>query len=314
MMALMREDASGVGSGNSWGAALLLLAVGAALSLPDAAVRLPELDPALHPAVEPTSRAGLDRTFAILQFTMLGVGTAGVIVLLMRGRPRIDRLVPWKAKDGWMVCALLVAPFWAAPFIGGALYELAPVASLAGNLLPWLIGAALVHRYLVRPFGSLGSVFRIGPCGPLAILGGGLFLAGADMVASRFLFLNIGDDPGSYSHFWSWFWAQIRGDPGSMAVAIVFATAGAAFFEELLFRGVLYGTLRRHAAAAPAALLSAAVFALIHGYGMAGYLGLVVFGVLAAVVYEFTGSLAPGMAGHAIVNACGTGYTIEWWG
>jgi membrane protease YdiL (CAAX protease family) len=72
--------------------------------------------------------------------------------------------------------------------------------------------------------------------------------------------------------------------------------------EELVFRGLLYGTLRRWMGWPAAAILSAAVFAGAHGYGVAGFGSVFASGVLWAVAYEKTRSLLPGMVAHAANN------------
>jgi hypothetical protein len=80
--------------------------------------------------------------------------------------------------------------------------------------------------------------------------------------------------------------------------------------EELLFRGLLYGTLRRWLAPAPAALLSAAVFAVAHGYGVVGFAAVFTSGVLWAVAYERTRSLLPSILAHAAGNLLATGIVL----
>jgi membrane protease YdiL (CAAX protease family) len=72
--------------------------------------------------------------------------------------------------------------------------------------------------------------------------------------------------------------------------------------EELLFRGVLYGTLRRWMAPLPAAALSAGLFAVAHGYGAVGFVEVFASGLLWAVAYEWTRSLVPSMVAHAAGN------------
>lgn len=71
--------------------------------------------------------------------------------------------------------------------------------------------------------------------------------------------------------------------------------------EELLFRGVLYGGLRRYGVAR-ATIVSAAVFGLAHGPTVVA-LGAFVLGVIMALVYERTGSLWPAVVAHGVNNA-----------
>jgi uncharacterized protein len=76
----------------------------------------------------------------------------------------------------------------------------------------------------------------------------------------------------------------------------------APLFEELAFRGLLFGTLRRKFAWSTSAVLSAAVFALAHGYGVLGFVSVFWSGLLWAWIYEKTGSLLPSILAHAANN------------
>jgi membrane protease YdiL (CAAX protease family) len=73
-------------------------------------------------------------------------------------------------------------------------------------------------------------------------------------------------------------------------------------FEEIVFRGLVFATLRRRFAMLPAAVLSAALFAVAHGYGVLGFAAVFWSGLLWAWSYERTGSLLPSMAAHAADN------------
>jgi hypothetical protein len=73
-------------------------------------------------------------------------------------------------------------------------------------------------------------------------------------------------------------------------------------FEELAFRGLLFAILRRKFRFLPAALMSASIFAIAHGYGLVGFISVLWSGLLWAWMYEKTGSLLPGILAHAINN------------
>ncbi|WP_416840297.1 CPBP family intramembrane glutamic endopeptidase [Haloferax sp. DFSO52] len=79
--------------------------------------------------------------------------------------------------------------------------------------------------------------------------------------------------------------------------------------EELIFRGIVYGELRRLWGPAPAVVLSSAVFASIHlwsfsGEGMFVSLAMVfVLGSVLAVIYEKSGNLAVAALAHGLFNA-----------
>ncbi len=72
--------------------------------------------------------------------------------------------------------------------------------------------------------------------------------------------------------------------------------------EETIFRGYFYGSSAAMVAAGAAILLSAALFAAIHGY-LPAFAPLVILAVALTLVYEFTGSLWAPMLMHACFNA-----------
>ena len=93
-------------------------------------------------------------------------------------------------------------------------------------------------------------------------------------------------------------------------LAAIDATAWAPVVEEILFRGLLYATLRTRIGVAESALLSAIIFTLPHGYAIAGSASVLVSGLLWAVAYERTRSLLPGLFAHAVNNLLSTLWTV----
>jgi ABC-2 type transport system permease protein len=79
------------------------------------------------------------------------------------------------------------------------------------------------------------------------------------------------------------------------------AIAAAPLFEEFIFRGLIFGGLRRSLGLGAATLASAAIFAIVHP--PMSVIPVFVMGVCAAVVYERTKMLAAPMLVHAIYNA-----------
>jgi membrane protease YdiL (CAAX protease family) len=204
---------------------------------------------------------------------------------------------------------------------GGALAALVLLALLAGNrwlaeqpilaealdqplmYVPLLL---LVWRALLAPAG-LGFVAAFGlrprPDGWRPWLVAAAMLAGAGIVID-FGLGALGERLGLGSHWSEWFDRELAwGSPAAVAVTLLGSVVFAPVFEELIFRGLLYGTLRARLAWPAAALGSALVFALAHGYGAAGFLSVFLSGVLWAWVYERTGSLLPSMAAHVVNNA-----------
>jgi hypothetical protein len=83
----------------------------------------------------------------------------------------------------------------------------------------------------------------------------------------------------------------------SAAIALLFAPV----CEEILFRGFLFGGLRGRYPFWKAAVISSALFGLVHADGLR-FLGLAVEGFIMAAVYERRRTLVAAMVAHAIVN------------
>ena len=97
----------------------------------------------------------------------------------------------------------------------------------------------------------------------------------------------------------------LRATRGAMVAAFAFlAVVAAPFLEEILFRGLVFNALLRYVPAWLAVPLSAGVFALAHAQpGNAGALApLAMGGVVLAMVYYRTGSLAASMITHGAFN------------
>jgi hypothetical protein len=85
----------------------------------------------------------------------------------------------------------------------------------------------------------------------------------------------------------------------------VLAVAAAPVFEEFIFRGLIFGGLRRTLGPAVSVLASAAIFALVHPpFSVIPVFGL---GVAAALVYERSRLLIGPIAVHAVYNAAVVG-------
>jgi uncharacterized protein len=78
---------------------------------------------------------------------------------------------------------------------------------------------------------------------------------------------------------------------------------GAPLVEEIVFRGVIYGSLRRRFPSLPSAIFSAALFAVAHLASLPATIVLFLGAVASALVYERSRSLLPSIAAHAVNNA-----------
>lgn len=101
--------------------------------------------------------------------------------------------------------------------------------------------------------------------------------------------------------------------PIAFIVLLIAAAVVAPFFEELFFRGFLFGIYRRRQPLWLAYLVSSVLFTVLHLEPnrmnlnqMAGLsVGIFMLAMLLAWLYQHTGSLYPGMIAHAINNATG---------
>jgi len=163
----------------------------------------------------------------------------------------------------------------------------------------------LADRRLVRPAGMrFGESFGLVPVAGgvrslglvlLALLGVGQLVEGAMDFAGRWLGLS--------SHWTEWFDPDLAWGPRIDVVTTILDTVILTpVFEEIVFRGLLFGTLRRRFGTGAAAVLSASIFAIAHGYGVLGFAAVFWSGLLWAFAYERTGSLLPSMAAHAADN------------
>jgi ABC-2 type transport system permease protein len=96
-----------------------------------------------------------------------------------------------------------------------------------------------------------------------------------------------------------------RGGKDLLMLALL-AVAAAPLFEEFIFRGLIYGGLRRSMGVSGSVLASAALFAIVHP--PVGFLPVFVLGIGAALVYERTRLLIGPIAVHAAYNACIVGF------
>jgi membrane protease YdiL (CAAX protease family) len=90
-------------------------------------------------------------------------------------------------------------------------------------------------------------------------------------------------------------------DPGKRVPLIILAVVVAPISEEFVFRGFLYGVLKRYSGALPALFFSGILFALIHLH-IPSLLPLFLLGCVLTLAYELSGSLLVPMAMHALFN------------
>jgi hypothetical protein len=163
----------------------------------------------------------------------------------------------------------------------------------------------LARRYLWAPLGTgmraaLG--LRLVPGGGRRLILVSVALAAAGALLPTLLTLG-GARLHLTSHWSEWFDEDLAfGGATAIAASLAGAVVLAPFFEEVVFRGLLFATLRRGMRASVAIVASAAIFAVAHGYGTLGLADVLWSGMLWAWAFERTGSVLPGMVAHALTN------------
>jgi membrane protease YdiL (CAAX protease family) len=91
---------------------------------------------------------------------------------------------------------------------------------------------------------------------------------------------------------------------GAVPIQILLIVIAAPISEEVCFRGMLFGGLRERLPRLAAALISGAIFGLLHALtGISAVPPLIVFGFILALLYEQTGSIVPGILLHMLNNS-----------
>lgn len=218
-----------------------------------------------------------------------------------------DSLAPWPSSDGIaIVCASLIVGHVLA---GLLLRASSPVTDWVGGYLRSLLAAvpavAFVILCLLRPhalrfrrqFGFEFSRSTLGMFLGGAVVIAGLYVAGWQVVA------RVCGVFGLAGHWTEGLDENLLYDIWPVKLAVLMdATLFTAILEELLFRGVLFGTLRKRMGPLAAAAISSAAFAFIHHYSLAGLLAVFGLGFVCALVYERTRNLGVCVAGHMLTN------------
>ncbi len=213
----------------------------------------------------------------------------------------------WSPADGY---ALFVRGLGGPQVLLLALYLVRRELPLEGALA---IAADLpvfwwIARYLRSQGSTMRETFGLVPSrGRWASLGAVALVLIAAALAGDAL-IDWGVRQAGFSPHWAdGFFESLLWEPlGTFLIDAFSAIVWAPIIEELVFRGLLYGTLRTRLGVWPSALASAAIFALPHGYAVAGSLSVLMSGVLWALAYERTRSLLPGMLAHSANNLMST--------
>ena len=249
------------------------------------------------------------RAILVGETLLVLVGLVALVAWLVGSGGRAARVAmapippPWTALDGLGLFArgavglVGVAVVW--PLLPDRAWSTLLVSVLQtiplGGYLLWYCGGS--WRTLADTFG-----LRVPRSAWPTLLRATLGLVGVSTLADVLIDL-AGARLGVETHWTDGFQERlVWGTPVEVVADAIDSCMFAPILEEPLFRGVLYGTLRLRLGPAPATLVSAALFALAHGYGVVGFASVFTSGVLWALAYERTRSLLPGMLAHAVSN------------
>jgi membrane protease YdiL (CAAX protease family) len=185
-----------------------------------------------------------------------------------------------------------------------------------GSLAIALLSAVPLFAYLLwycrRSGWTLAGTFGLHlPPGGLPVLARVTLALVAVSTVGDVLLELVGARLGLESHWTDGFQERlVLGTWGQVAVDVLDSCLLAPVLEEILFRGLLYGTLRLRLGPWPATAISAGFFALAHGYGVIGFASVAMSGVLWAAAYERTRSLLPGILAHAANNVQATAIVL----
>ncbi len=175
---------------------------------------------------------------------------------------------------------------------------------LSFGFLAYFIFLMVVSIVIMRSRDSAWSDIGIRRCDPALLLNAG-FLA----------LLWVGISSAIYAAAGIWeialaeganMIAPFRSDTALIVGLLILAGPVAAIVEEIVFRGMLYGWLRRRLGVTVAAIVSALIFTSAHFYifvaGIAAALEMTVLAILLALLYELSRSLWPSIFCHALNN------------
>jgi hypothetical protein len=256
------------------------------------------------------------RALTLLGLALFALGAVALGRALGRRRPVRVAVAPlppiWTAGEGYALFVRgLGAPQAVMLLLVYALHRsltFEGVIAIASDLpLFWWVAT-----YLRRRSVSMREAFGLGPApgGGRALLRAALILTALAMAGDALI--EWGGSLLQIPSHWSEGLSEemLWESRGALLLDVFTVVVWAPVVEELTFRGLLYGTLRVRLGPWPAAVLSAMIFALPHGYGILGSASVLMSGMLWALAYERTRSLLPGMLAHAVNNSISTLWTL----
>jgi len=215
----------------------------------------------------------------------------------------------WRGLDGLGLFFRAAFAYLLMPATLVLLLPRTPGSTVAMGLLGGAPMIWWIRRYLHARGETLRDTFglRVPEGQPFRVIGWGIVLLGLSMAGESLISMGL-TALGVTSHWADGFLEDfLWGSPATVLAGTIDGVVWAPIFEELAFRGLLYPTLRLRLPPWLAALLSAALFGVAHGYGLQGFAAVTWSGMIWALGYERSRSLLPGMLAHAASNLMATG-------
>ena len=216
----------------------------------------------------------------------------------------------WSWPEKALTAGLVFFFLWMAAASAGHPSGKIDMGSLGASLVLYFALALLVVGFLVFRNFNILDTFGLGTRGwSWPLIAGWLlmFLPLVYFVQSlSYAFSTPDQEPQAIVEF-------LLKSSGWQARAAVFGLAvfAAPVTEELIFRGCLYGILRKSSGRVPAIIISSILFALIHGH-IPSLPGLLVLAAGLALIYERCGSLWAPISMHAAFNGLTIISAILW--
>jgi len=275
------------------------------------------------PALQADAEANIEARGHALLRRVRGLTITGVVLFLLalvllwrllrsaRG-PRVAEapLPPlWRGLDGLGLFFRAAFAYLLMPATLVLLLPRTPGSTVAMGLLGGAPMIWWIRRYLHARGETLRDTFglRVPEGQAFRVIGWGIVLLGLSMAGESLASMGL-TALGVTSHWADGFLEDfLWGSPTTVLAGTIDGVVWAPIFEELAFRGLLYPTLRLRLPPWLAALLSAGLFGVAHGYGLQGFAAVTWSGMIWALGYERSRSLLPGMLAHAASNLMATG-------
>jgi len=275
------------------------------------------------PALQADAEANITARGHVLLRRVRALTITGVVLFLLalvllprllrsaRG-PRVAEapLPPlWRGLDGLGLFFRAAFAYLLMPATLVLLLPRTPGSTVAMGLLGGAPMIWWIRRYLHARGETLRDTFglRVPEGQTFRVIGWGIVLLGLSMAGESLISMGL-TALGVTSHWADGFLEDfLWGSPATVLAGTIDGVVWAPIFEELAFRGLLYPTLRLRLPPWLAALLSAALFGVAHGYGLQGFAAVTWSGMIWALGYERSRSLLPGMLAHAASNLMATG-------